>query len=253
MLKQSFSRIKKVLTILLAFLFVVALTATAVSASLFTEQSAAVDPKSQSYYPEQQHSPINHDYGLPKLVIDKGQTALVVIDLQNGIVSQPTKPYPAQDVITNATKLVNTFRKNGMPVFLVHLITTKETMLNATSDNSSSNPVAPPPQWSEFVPEIAPTSTDIIITKKQWGAFYGTDLELQLRRRGINTIVLCGISTDFGVESTARFAYEYGFQQIFAEDAMASRSEEQHNAAVNFIFKRIGRVRNTNEILKALQ
>jgi len=89
MLKQSFSRIKKVLTILLAFLFVVALTATAVSASLFTEQSAAVDPKSQSYYPEQQHSPINHDYGLPKLVIDKGQTALVVIDLQNGIVSSP--------------------------------------------------------------------------------------------------------------------------------------------------------------------
>ena len=132
-------------------------------------------------------------------------------------------------------------------------ITTKETMLNAISDKSSSNPVSPPPDWSEFVPEIVPTSTDIIITKKQWGAFYGTDLELQLRRRGINTIVLCGITTDFGVESTARFAYEYGFQQIFAEDAMASRSEEQHNAAVNFIFKRIGRVRNTDEILKALQ
>jgi nicotinamidase-related amidase len=252
-LKQSFSRIKKVLTILLAFPFVVALTATTADASLFTEQSATVDTKSQSYSPEQQHSSINHDYGLPKLVIDKAQTALVVIDLQNGIVSQPTKPYPAQDVITNATKLVNTFRKNGMLIFLVHLITTKETMLNTTSDNSSSNPVAPPPEWSEFVPEIAPTPTDIIITKKQWGAFYGTDLELQLRRRGINTIVLCGISTDFGVESTARFAYEYGFQQIFAEDAMTSRSEEQHNAAVNFIFKRIGRVRNTNEILKALQ
>jgi nicotinamidase-related amidase len=253
MLKQSFSRIKKVLTILLAFLFVVALTATAVNASLLTEQAAAVDTESQSYFPEQQHSPISHDYDLPKLVIDKAQTALVVIDLQNGIVSQPTKPYPAQDVITNATKLANAFRKNGMPVFLVHLITTKETTLNVTSDNFSSNPADPPSEWSEFVPEIAPTSTDIIITKKQWGAFYGTDLELQLRRRGINTIVLCGITTDFGVESTARFAYEYGFQQIFAEDAMASRSEEQHNAAVNFIFKKIGRVRNTDEILKALQ
>ncbi len=253
MLKQSFSKIKKLLTILLAALFVVALTATAVSASLFTVQSAALNAESQSPHPEKQHSPISHDNDLPTLVLDKAQTALVVIDLQNGIVSQPTKPYPAKDVITNATKLVNTFRKNGMPVFLVHLITTKETMLNATSDNFSSNPAAPPPEWSEFVPEIAPISTDIIITKKQWGAFYGTDLELQLRRRGINTIVLCGITTDFGVESTARFAYEYGFQQIFAEDAMASRSEEQHNAAVNFIFKRIGRVRNTDEILKALK
>jgi len=144
MLKQSFSRIKKVLTILLAFLFVVALTAAAVSASLFAEQSVAVGTVSQTYYPEQQHSPISPDSDLPKLVIDKAQTALVVIDLQNGIISQPTKPYPAQDVITNATKLVNTFRKNGMLVFLVHLITTKETMLNATSDKPSSNLVASP-------------------------------------------------------------------------------------------------------------
>jgi nicotinamidase-related amidase len=69
----------------------------------------------------------------------------------------------------------------------------------------------------------------------------------------MDTIILCGIATDFGVESTARFAYEYGFQQIFTRDAMASGPDEQHNAAVNFIFKRIGRVRKTDEILKALQ
>ena len=195
-----------------------------------------MNTESQSHHPEKQHSDISHDNDLPKLVIDKAQTALVVIDLQNGIVSQPTKPYPAWDVITNAIKLVNAFRKNGMSVFLVHLMTTKETMLNVTSDKSSPNPVAPPQDWSEFVPEIAPISMDIIITKKQFGAFYSTDLDLQLRRRGINTIVLCRITTDFGVESTARFAYEYGFQQIFAEDTMASSSVEQHNAAVSFIF-----------------
>lgn len=190
---------------------------------------------------------------MPELIIDKAKTVLVVIDLQRGIAAQPTKPYPAQEVIKNAAKLVNTFRKNDMPVFLVHVILTKETMLNVLSDESFSRPSAFSPDWSEFVPEISPTPKDIVIAKRQWGAFYGTDLELQLRRRGMNTIVLCGISTDFGVESTARFAYEYGFQQIFAEDAMASRSEEQHNAAVNFIFKRIGRVRKTDEILKALQ
>jgi len=79
MLKQSFSKIKKVLTILLAALFVVALTATAVSASLFTEQSAVLNTESQSHHPEKQHSPISHDNDLPKLVIDKAQTALVVI------------------------------------------------------------------------------------------------------------------------------------------------------------------------------
>ena len=87
-----------------------------------------------------------------------------------------------------------------------------------------------------------------MITKRQWGAFYGTDLELQLRRRGIETIVLCGIATDYGVESAAPLAYEYGFQQIFVEDAMASMTEEQHNAAVNFVLKRIGRVRSTDAV-----
>ena len=189
---------------------------------------------------------------MPELLLDKSKTALVVIDLQKGIVAQTTKPYPAQDVIKNAARLVHAFRKNGMPVFLVHVVRTKETMLNVTSDESFVRSADLPPGWSEFVPELAPGPSDVVISKKQWGAFYGTDLELQLRRRGLDTIVLCGISTDYGVESTARFAYEYGFQQVFAEDAMASQTGEQHNAAVNFIFKRMGRVRKTDEILKAL-
>jgi nicotinamidase-related amidase len=188
---------------------------------------------------------------MAELAIDKDKTALVVIDLQKGVVAAPTRPYPAQDVIKNAQKLVNTFRRNSMPVFLVHVDVTKETGLRVLSDESFPRSSPMPPDWSEFVPEVTPTPTDIVITKRQWGAFYGTDLELHLRRRGIDTIVLAGISTDYGVESTARFAYEYGFQQVFAEDAMASRSDEQHNAAVNFIFRRMGRVRKTEEIIKA--
>jgi nicotinamidase-related amidase len=189
---------------------------------------------------------------MPELKIHKITTALVVIDLQKGIAAQPALPHPAQEVIRNAAQLVKTFRQNGMPVFLVHVVTTPETMLNVESDQSFSRPVPLPPDWSDFVPEIAPVPSDSVIEKKQWGAFYGTDLELQLRRRGMNTIVLCGISTDFGVESTARFAYEYGFQQVFAEDAMSSRSAEQHDAAVRFIFPRMGRVRKTDEILRAI-
>ena len=97
-------------------------------------------------------------------------------------------------------------------------------MLKVKSDTTFSQTGPVPPDWSEFIPEIGHASTDIVIAKKQWGAFYGTDLELQLRRRGMDTIVLCGIATDYGVESTARFAYEFGFQQVFAEDAMSSMS-----------------------------
>lgn len=165
---------------------------------------------------------------------------------------QPSRPYTAQEVIANAALLVDAFRRNDMPVFLVHVQMTNETMLNVISDQTFSRPQPASPDWTEFVPELTPTPSDIVITKRQWGAFYGTELDLQLRRRKIDTIVLCGISTDFGVESTARFAYEYGYQQIFAENSMASRSDEQHNAAINFIFRRIGRVRKTAEILEAI-
>jgi nicotinamidase-related amidase len=190
---------------------------------------------------------------MPEFVIDKKKTALVVIDLQKGIAAQPTRPYPVQDVIRNAAQLAAAFRKNTMPVFLVHVVLGPETILKVISDESFAQSGPTPPDWSEIVPDLGPAPSDVVITKRQWGAFYGTDLELQLRRRGMETIVLCGISTDMGVESTARFAYEYGFQQVFAEDAMASRSDEQHRAAVNFIFPRMGRVRTTKEVLAALQ
>jgi nicotinamidase-related amidase len=94
--------------------------------------------------------------------------------------------------------------------------------------------------------------SDFVITKHHWGAFHGTELDLQLRRRHITTIVLCGIATNIGVESTARCAFEYGYDQIFVEDAMAALSAEEHGLTVAKIFPRIGLVRNTTQILDDL-
>src|SRR5262249_3602203 len=113
-------------------------------------------------------------------------------------------------------------------------------------------PAGPMPQgWADLVPEVG-REGDLVITKHQWGAFYGTELDLQLRRRGITTLVLCGISTNFGVESTARDAWERGYRVVFAEDAMAAISAEAHGFAVANIFPRIGRVRRSTEVLAAL-
>ena len=106
-----------------------------------------------------------------------------------------------------------------MPVFLVHVLAGEHERLNPPSDESFVMPINLPSDWAEFMPQLKKQPTDIIITKKQWEAFYRTELELQLKRRKIGTIVLCGIATNIGVESTARFAYEFGFNQIFAEDA----------------------------------
>ena len=186
------------------------------------------------------------------LTIEGSKTALVVIDLQKGIASMEAQPHDPKTVVANAAKLAKAFRERGMPVFLVHVTQSKGTALQTQSDASVPQRGQMPQDWADIVPELGPELSDVVITKRQWGAFYGTDLELRLRRGGVDTIVLCGISTTYGVESTARFAYEYGFQQIFAEDAMTDRSAEAHRNAVEFVLKRMGRVRKTQEILEAL-
>jgi nicotinamidase-related amidase len=187
------------------------------------------------------------------LEIDRSKTALVVIDLQKGIAATPAQPHTAATVIKNAASLADAFRRNSMPVFLVHVVASEADRLKPIADQQPwITGQKLPKDWAEFVPELGPKESDVVISKKQWGAFYGTELDLQLRRRGLNTIVLCGISTNAGVESTARFAYEYGYQQIFAEDAMSARSAEEHASSVNYTFKRIGRVRSTEQILAAL-
>lgn len=185
--------------------------------------------------------------------IDASKTALVVIDLQKGIVGMQTAPYDSSAVVANAARLASRAREKGMPVFLVHVAFSpdRKDALAPLADASMQSP-APPPDWADIVPEMRQAASDFVITKHQWGAFYGTKLELELRRRGIDTIILCGIATSIGVESTARFAYEYGFQQIFAEDAMADRSAEAHAMSTKTHFPRMGRVRATADILAAL-
>ena len=190
---------------------------------------------------------------MSNLLIDKTKTALVVIDLQKGIVSRQTAPYAADLVVKNAVALAEAFRKHSMPVFLVRVSMSvdRKDALHPLADlpTSALNQTA---EWFEIVPELGPSPGDHVITKHQWGAFYGTDLDLQFRRREISTVVLCGISTNIGVESTARFAYEYGYQQIFVEDAMTALSAEEHLHTVTKIFPRMGLVRKTSAILESI-
>lgn len=188
-----------------------------------------------------------------ELALDVTTTALVVIDIQKGIAEDPSlKPYSAREVIANVSKLLGAFRKRNMPVFLVRIELASPIALSPESDLPPLDPLDSPPGFADLVPEMTPIPSDIIITKRQWGAFYGTELDLQLRRRDIRTIVLCGIATEYGVEGTARSAYEHGYRQVFAEDAMTAASAETHTMVVNAILKRLGRVRSTGEIIEEL-
>jgi nicotinamidase-related amidase len=181
-------------------------------------------------------------------------TALIIIDLQQGIVAMPTEPLTANQVIKNAKKLAEAFHQAKSLVILVRVAGAPDgkDMLHPQADEPIIQRGTMPVGWANIVPELEPFGNDLLVTKRQWGAFYGTELDLELRRRGITTLVLGGIATNFGVESTARDAYERGYNLVFASDAMAARTSEDHEFALTRIFPRIGRVRQAEEIISVL-
>jgi nicotinamidase-related amidase len=187
--------------------------------------------------------------------IDPQTAALVLIDLQKGILRMPVAPHAAAEVVARAATLAERFRALHAPVILVRV------GWSADYGDALRQPVDQPPplppgglpaDWMELDPALKPAPTDIVITKRQWNAFYGTELDLQLRRRGIKTLVMGGIATHIGVDTSARAAWELGYNLILAEDVMSSPIEEAHRFSVTTILPRLGRVRAAAEILAAL-
>ena len=177
-------------------------------------------------------------------------TALVLIDLQKGIVAlQPADA--VKEVVENAAKLTEAFRRAGLPVVIVHV----EPSGKFTAIRKEQNmPVKDrPADFAEIIPGIITQPEDIFITKHTWGAFFETNLDEELQRRNITQIVLAGISTRIGVETTARQAAERGYNISFALDAMRDSAPEAHDNSIKYIFPRIGETGSADEIIEKLQ
>jgi nicotinamidase-related amidase len=176
--------------------------------------------------------------------LDFRTTALVLIDLQKGILGMPLAPRSGADVLAAGETLARRFRAAGAAVALVRVAWAPD-YADAPRQKVDQAPPRPegglPAAWSEYADGLAQPG-DILIVKRHWGAFHGTELDLQLRRRGVTTIVLGGVATNFGVESTARQAWELGYEVILIEDAATSMSAELHDMAIRHIFPRIARV-----------
>lgn len=171
--------------------------------------------------------------------------ALIVIDLQKGIVALPTV-HPIAGVIKNVAQLARAFRKRGLPVVLVNVTGRAPGRVEASFN------FTPPADWAELIPELERQPSDYAVTKENISALYGTALERILRRRGVTQVFLTGVATGSGVEATARQAYDQGFHVVAVTDAMTDLDPEMHHHAVEKVFPRIGERAITAEVLSQL-
>ena len=187
----------------------------------------------------------------PDLIIDAETTALVVIDVLNFTLGVPLAPHDASTILANTVRLVEAFRAAGALVVLVRVDVTRGPAFTPPVDA-----VMPtftfPPGAGDFPPSLEPQAGDLVITKSRWNAFRDTELDSRLRARGVRTIVLTGIATNFGVEGTLRGAHESGYAQIVPEDACAAFSAEEHDFPMRTVFPRAAKVRSTDQVCAAL-
>lgn len=174
------------------------------------------------------------------------KTALVVIDLQKSIVSLHAV-HPVDEVVRRAGALADAFRSHGLPVVLVNVAGGAPGRAEQTRSLAER-----PAGWLDLVPELNRQPEDHTVTKRTWGAFTNTDLEEHLKKLAITQVVIAGVATSVGVESTARHAYELGFNVTLAVDAMTDMNPLAHINSITRIFPRLGETGTTQEIIDLL-
>lgn len=176
-------------------------------------------------------------------------TALIIVDLQKGIIGLVPNTHSMGDVIKRSRALADAFRERGLPVVLVNV-----------AGGAPGRTEQPPRQsgpraqdCADLIPELNQQPGDILVTKRTWGAFASTDLEAQLKARGVTQVVVTGVATGTGVEATARQAYEAGFNVTLALDAMADPRSQAHDYSIRYVFPRLGETGTTQEIIELLR
>jgi nicotinamidase-related amidase len=172
------------------------------------------------------------------------RAALVVIDLQKGIAGM----LDSGEVVRRSAELARAFRAKGLPVVLVNVAGRAPGRTEAGIPKGLTFAL----DWAELVPELEPQASDLLVTKHRVGAFLGTNLDALLRERGVTQVFVTGIATGSGVESTARSAYDLGYNVVFVVDAMADRDPEIHRHCVEKVFPKLGERETTEGVLKKL-
>ena len=183
---------------------------------------------------------------MPVTKLDRN-AALVLIDLQKGVVGLPTA-HPTSEIIARAAQLARAFRQRGLPVVLVNV-----TGMAPGRTEAGRPKFEFPDGWTELVPELEKHPDDFLVTKQRVGAFLATSLDAYLRERGVTQVVLAGVATSAGVEATARSAYDLGYNVVLAVDAMTDLSADMHRHCVEKVFPKLGETDTTDNVLRMIK
>lgn len=189
------------------------------------------------------------------MIFDLSKTAFVAIDMQKGIVNNGTlSPHTAQSILSNNDLLVRTLKRTAALKVLVNVDISTFPYLSQQTDMGGMT-ASVPPEFTDLLlkDSLKDTNNMLTITKYNPSAFFGTSLDLQLRRRGIETIILSGVATTNGVYATALDAFQHGYHVVIAEDACSDRDKESHQLFIKKIFPKTARVRSTKQIIEAIQ
>ncbi|MFV0574161.1 MAG: isochorismatase family protein [Vibrio sp.] len=183
---------------------------------------------------------------MPITTLD-AKTALIVIDLQNGILALPTC-HDTDPVVEKSCQLINAFREKQLPVVLVNVAGGAPGRNEQMAAHGEL-----PADWADLDTRLNVQPSDHLVTKKTWGAFTNTDLEEYLKANGVTQVVVVGVATSIGVESTARQAWELGYNVTLATDAMTCLNLEAHNNSIKNIFPRLAETGTTADVLEKLK
>lgn len=190
------------------------------------------------------------------LTLVKDRTALIIVDLQKGILEPDPVPFGREQIVRQAAALGHTFADTGSLIVLT-ITDFARAYADAPKGLADSPWALPkkglPADFTYLVPEIDALPAAVRLTKRQMSAFFGTELDLQLRRRSCNTVVICGVATNLGVEATARAAFDLNYNVVIASDACSSVAPGLHEFATEKILPRFARVRSTSTIVGAMQ
>jgi len=201
--------------------------------------------------------------------LDPARTALLFFDMLNGHVKKndPATKARYAPVIACAVRLLEAARRAGVVVMYAaahhrpdnatsaHLVTDTDNRLRPIPSGAAPEfkPVVAAGTWeAQVIDELKPQPQDYMIPKFRWSAFHQTYLDLALRNRNIDTLVIAGGSTDVGVASTAYAARDMDYNLVIVSDACTSPEQDNHAQFMRRIFPRMARVRTTEEVLRML-